>query len=101
MTQLLTDRRTAYNNGLAKVAVQCLNDALRFVSSFVLTDSFMIRNRQLLVGANRHLRQAPNRYRQPLNQIYKKLACNTKNWYLSFKDASHGKKHINTIRGLF
>ena len=47
------DRRPACNTGLAKVAVQWLNEALCFVLSSVLADSFRLRNR--------HLRQARNR----------------------------------------
>jgi hypothetical protein len=46
-------QRTA-NTGLAKVAVQWLNEAFCFVSSSVVTDSFRLRNRQLLVAANRY-----------------------------------------------
>lgn len=52
-TTLRTDRRAADNKGLAKVAVQWLIEHLCFVSSAVLADSFVLRNR--------HLRQAPNR----------------------------------------
>ncbi len=44
----------AANMGLAKVAVQWLIEHLYFVSSVVLVDSFVLRNR--------HLRQAPNRW---------------------------------------
>jgi hypothetical protein len=36
-----------------KLAVQWLNEALCFVSSFVVADSFVLRNRQLLVAAKR------------------------------------------------
>lgn len=46
------EQRTA-NKGLAKVAVQWLIEHLCFVSSVVLADSFVLRNR--------HLRQAPKR----------------------------------------
>jgi hypothetical protein len=49
-------RRTADNKGLAKVAVQWLIEHLCFVSSAVLADSFVLRNR--------HLRQAPNRWQK-------------------------------------
>jgi len=51
----LTDRkesRTA-NSTYKKLAVQWLNEALSFVSSFVVADSFVLRNRQLLVAAKR------------------------------------------------
>jgi len=45
-------QRTA-NSTYKKLAVQWLNETLCFVSSFVLADSFVLRNRQLLVAANR------------------------------------------------
>jgi len=48
--------RTA-NSTYKKLAVQCLNEASCFVSSFVVADSLALRNRQLLVAAKR--------YRQP------------------------------------
>jgi hypothetical protein len=41
------------NSGFKKLAVQWLNEALCFVSSSVLADSFRLRNRQLLVAAKR------------------------------------------------
>ncbi len=44
--------RTA-NNGFKKLAVQWLNEHLCIVSSVVLADSFVLRNRQLLKPANR------------------------------------------------
>jgi len=47
------DRKTAYNSTYKKLAVQWLNEALYFVSSSVLADSFVLRNRQLLVAAKR------------------------------------------------
>ncbi len=46
--------RTA-NSTYKKLAVQWLNEALYFVSSSMLADSFRLRNRQLLVAANRYL----------------------------------------------
>lgn len=52
-TRLRTDSKAAHNKGLAKVAVQWFIENLCFVSSAVLADSFVLRNR--------HLRQAPNR----------------------------------------
>ena len=51
--QGLTERRPAYNRRLAKKRVQCLNEALCFVSSSVLADSLVLRNPLL--------RQAPKR----------------------------------------
>ena len=47
------EARTA-NSTYKKLAVQWLNEALCFVSSSVVADSFSLRNR--------HLRQARNRY---------------------------------------
>ncbi len=44
----------ACNSTYKKLAVQWLNEALCFVSSFVVADSFVLRNRQLLVAANRY-----------------------------------------------
>jgi hypothetical protein len=46
------ESRTA-NSTYKKLAVQWLNEALCFVSSSVVADSFSLRNRQLLVAANR------------------------------------------------
>jgi hypothetical protein len=45
-------QRTA-NRRLAKKRVQCLNEALCFVSSSLVADSLVLRNRQLLVAAKR------------------------------------------------
>jgi len=52
---MTTERKTPYNSTYKKLAVQWLNDALCFVSSFVVAESFRLRNRQLLVAANRWL----------------------------------------------
>ena len=57
------ERRAAHNSSYKKLAVQWLNEALCFVSNLVLADSFVLRNRQLLVAANR--------YRQFLRTLYK------------------------------
>jgi len=46
-------RKTGANGRLAKVAVQWLNEALCFVSSFIVAESSVLRNRQLLVAAKR------------------------------------------------
>jgi len=54
MTQLRTTNITAANSTYKKLAVQCLNEALCFVSSFVVAESLVLRNRQLLVAANRY-----------------------------------------------
>ena len=50
---MTTDRMPAGNSTYKKLAVQGFNEALCFVSSSVLADSFRLRNRQLLVAANR------------------------------------------------
>ncbi len=47
-------RTTGYNSTYKKLAVQRLNEALCFVSSFVVADSLVLRNRQLLVAAKRY-----------------------------------------------
>jgi len=44
---------TTANSTYKKLAVQWLNEALCFVPSFVVADSFRLRNRQLLVAAKR------------------------------------------------
>ena len=49
-------RTTAYNTGLAKVAVQCSAD------TFVVNQSLVLRIN--ISGENRHLRQALKRYQQ-------------------------------------
>jgi hypothetical protein len=51
---MTTERNTAGNSTYKKLAVQWLNEALCFVSSFVVADSLVLRNRQLLVAANRY-----------------------------------------------
>jgi len=43
----------AGNSTYPKVSVQWLNEALRFVSSSVVTDSFVLPNRHLRVAAKR------------------------------------------------
>jgi len=48
-----------HNRRLAKKRVQWLNEALCFVSSFLVADSFVLRNPLL--------RQAPKRYAQCFN----------------------------------
>ena len=44
-----------HNSTYKRLAVQWLNEALCFVSNFVVADSFVLRNRQLLLAANRYL----------------------------------------------
>jgi len=52
---LRTDRRASGNSGFKKLAVQWLIEHFCFVSSSVLADSFVLRNRQLLKPAKRYL----------------------------------------------
>jgi hypothetical protein len=49
------ERRTTGNSTYKKLAVQWLNEVLCFVSSAVQADSFVLRNRQLLVAAKRYV----------------------------------------------
>jgi hypothetical protein len=49
----LKANKAACNSTYKKLAVQCLNEALCFVSSSVLADSLELRKRQLLVAAKR------------------------------------------------
>jgi len=51
---MTTERKATYNSTYKKLAVQWLNEALCFISSFVVADSFVLRNRQLLVAAKRY-----------------------------------------------
>ena len=46
---------TAGNSTYKKLAVQCLNEVLCFVLSFVVAENFVLRNRQLLVAAKRQV----------------------------------------------
>ena len=55
-------RKTPYNSGFKKLAVKWLNEHLCFVSSAVLADSFVLRNRQLL--------KPPKRYAQCYDDNY-------------------------------
>jgi len=54
MKMVTTDRTPAGNSTYKKLAVQWLNEALCSVSSFVVADSFRLRNRQLLGAAKRY-----------------------------------------------
>ena len=49
----MNKQRTA-NSTYKKLAVQWLNEVLCFVANFVVADSLGLRNRQLLVAANRY-----------------------------------------------
>jgi hypothetical protein len=55
-------RKPAHNSTYKKLAVQWLNEALCFVSSAVVADSFRLQNRQLLVAAKRYA-QGANAFR--------------------------------------
>jgi hypothetical protein len=58
LTFMAREAQTA-NSAYKKLAVQWLNEAECFVSSSVVADSFVLRNRQLIVAANK-LMQANN-----------------------------------------
>jgi hypothetical protein len=49
------DRRPAGNNTYKKLAFQWLNEVQFFNQTFVQVESFVLRNRQLLIAANRYL----------------------------------------------
>jgi hypothetical protein len=49
------DRRPAGNSTYKKLAVQWLNEVQFFNQTFVQVDSFVLRNRQLLIAANRYV----------------------------------------------
>jgi hypothetical protein len=53
--RIFGSEKTPYNSTYKKLAVQWLNEALCFVSSSVVADSFRLRNRQLLVAAKRQV----------------------------------------------
>ena len=53
MTTTRLKKSTAGNRTYKKLAVQWLNEAVCFVSSSVVADSFVLRNRQLLVAEKR------------------------------------------------
>jgi hypothetical protein len=50
---LRSDRRASGNSGFKKLAVQWLNEVQCSNQTFVVADSFVLRNRQLLKPANR------------------------------------------------
>jgi hypothetical protein len=50
----MTTNSPAANSNYKKLAVQWLHEVLCFVSCSVLADSSVLRNRQLLVAANRY-----------------------------------------------
>jgi len=54
MTTTTVDRRAACNSGFKKLAVQWLNEVQFSNQTFVVADSFVLRNRQLLKPAKRY-----------------------------------------------
>jgi len=54
-TKMIDRKHRTVNSTYKKLAVQWSNEALCFVSSFVVADSSVLRNRQLLVAAKRYL----------------------------------------------
>ncbi len=55
LTTLRKDRRAADNSTYKKLAVQWFNEVQFFNQTFVQVDSFVLRNRQLLIAANRYM----------------------------------------------
>ena len=53
------EKRPAHNSTYKKLAIQWLNEHLCFVSSSVVADSFVLRNRQLLEAAKRQAVKKP------------------------------------------
>jgi hypothetical protein len=58
-SKLTNGESPAGNSTYKKLAVQWLNEALCFVSSSLVADSFRLRNRQLLVAAKRQAVKKP------------------------------------------
>jgi len=48
------NRTPGYNSTYKKLAVQWLNEVQFFNQTFVQVESFVLRNRQLLIAANRY-----------------------------------------------
>jgi hypothetical protein len=48
------NRKTGYNSTYKKLAVQWLNEVQFFNQTFLHVESFVLRNRQLLVAAKRY-----------------------------------------------
>ena len=65
---MTTERKTAYNTGLAKVAVHCS------AGTFVVNQSLVLRIN--ICGGNRHLRQARKRYLQATRRTVMKIRNN-------------------------
>ena len=66
MTKDKNERKTTANSTYKKLAVQWLNEALFSALSFVVAESLVLRNRQLLVAANRY---------KPFYKQHKKHNC--------------------------
>jgi hypothetical protein len=49
------NRKPAHNSTYKKLAVQWLNEVQFFNQTFVQVDSFVLRNRQLLIAAKRYM----------------------------------------------
>lgn len=63
----MEEKITEHNSTYPKVAIQWLAEALCFVSSAELAESFVLRKCQLLVAANRSLEKSlPGIFQQPL-----------------------------------
>jgi hypothetical protein len=62
----------AHNSGFKKLAVHWLNKHLFFVSSAVLADSLVLRNRQLLKPTNRYLQAYDNTSQIPVRLLLNK-----------------------------
>jgi len=84
----------AANSTYKKLAVQWLNEALCFVSSFVVAESFVLRNRQLLVAANcyRKLHEHPTDYQHSFTGRPKD------GQYLLFLRNEFGQKRFTAFR---
>jgi hypothetical protein len=99
---------TPYNSTYKKLAVQWLNEALCFVSSSVLADSFRLRNRQLLVAAKRYQQEfAKSTPTNSVNKlpyfsllffIYLESKGKTKSWF--FIDFRNGEADLNAPKKL-
>ena len=57
VSKYLEENMAAPNSTYKKLAVQWLNGVLFFVSSSVVADSLVLRNRQLLVAAKRYIQE--------------------------------------------
>jgi hypothetical protein len=65
----MTERTAAHNRRLAKKRVQCLNEALCFVSSSVVADSLVLRNPLLRQAPKRCKRFLPEKTQKKLYKL--------------------------------